>query len=94
MKILNQRGQSAIEYILLLVVVVSLATAFMNSDTFKQFVGKDSILMQKLVRQMSYSYRHGREGQLDESDYDTAHETYYNKEEGNSRFFTPISAYP
>jgi hypothetical protein len=94
MKILNQRGQTMIEYILLLVVVVSLAVAFMNSDTYKKFVGKDSLLMQKLVRQMSYSYRHGRQGEVDESNYSIEHDTYFNRTEGKSRFFTPIEAYP
>lgn len=94
MKFLNQRGQTMIEYVLLLSVVVSLAFAFMNSDTYKKYVGKDSLLMQKLVRQMSYSYRHGRQGEVDLSNYSTDHETYFNRDEGRSRFFTPIEKYP
>jgi Tfp pilus assembly protein PilE len=94
MKTLNQRGQTMIEYILLLVVVVSLAGAFLSSDTYKKFVGKDSLLMQKLVRQMSYSYRHGRQGEVDLSNYSSDHETYYNRDEGKSRFFTPVEVYP
>lgn len=94
MKILNQKGQSTVEYILLLVVVVSIATALMNSATFKKFVGKDSALMQKMVKQMSYSYRHGRLGQDDTSNYNGEHETYFDKSTGSSRFFTPRSSYP
>ncbi|MFT6068885.1 MAG: Tfp pilus assembly protein PilE [Bacteriovoracaceae bacterium] len=96
MKFLNQRGQTMIEYVLLLVVVMSLAAAFMNSDTYKKFVGKDSLLMQRLVKQMSYAYRHGRQGngEDDLSTYSIDHDTYYNRDEGRSRFFTPIEEYP
>jgi len=90
----NQKGQSTIEYILLLVVVVSIAGGLMNSDAFKRFVGEDSELMQKMVRQMTYAYRHGRLGEVDESNYDREHETYFNKDEDRSRFFTPINVYP
>ena len=76
MRIINQKGQSTVEYVLLLVVVVSLAAAFMNSDTFKKFVGKDSQLIQKLARQIVYSYRHGLNGD-DESgtNYSGEHDT-------------------
>lgn len=94
MKILNQKGQSTIEYILLLVVVVSVATALLNSSTFKRFVGKDSELMQKMAKQMAYAYRHGRLGELDSSNYSQEHDTYFNKDEGRSRFFTPQDPYP
>lgn len=94
MKFLNQKGQSTVEYILLLVVVVSIATALMNSETFKKFVGKDSALMKKLVGQMAYSYRHGRQGDNDTSNYSLNHETFYNSTEGKSRFFTPQTSYP
>lgn len=83
-----------VEYVLLLVVVVSIAAGLMNSDAFKRFVGEDSELMQKMVRQMTYAYRHGRLGELDESDYERTHETYFNKDEDRSRFFTPTETYP
>ena len=90
----NSKGQSTVEYILLLAVVVSLALAFLNSPVFKRFVGKDSQLMQKLYVQMSYSYRHGRMGTVDSSNYEKEHETYFNPDEGRSRFFAPVTKYP
>lgn len=94
MKSLGQKGQSTVEYVLLMAVVVSVALAFLNSPMVKRFVGKDSQLMQKLYIQMSYSYRHGRMGEVDGSDYSREHETYYDKEKGESRFFAPTSKYP
>lgn len=96
MRVLNEKGQSTIEYILLIVVVVSVASALFNSAAFKRFVGEDSEFMQKAYKEMSYAYRHGRMGTTEEdvSNYTRDHETFFNKEEGRSRFFAPTSQYP
>ncbi|MBK23677.1 MAG: hypothetical protein CME70_06690 [Halobacteriovorax sp.] len=93
-KYLNQKGQSTVEYILLLAVIISLALAFLNSPIVKRFVGSESEMMKLMYVRMIYAYRHGRMGEEDESNYEREHETYFDKVNGESRFFAPAEKYP
>lgn len=98
----NNRGQSIVEYILLLAVISSLGYAFYNNKRFKDFVaGKDG-LFAYMRKGMSYSYRYGVEYTKD-IDYDekaqfeyqtNKHDTYYNPQKNISRFFSGTEAYP
>lgn len=91
----NQKGQSVVEYILLLLVVVVLSNAVFKSDLFLDFVGPDSDFFQKLKIQTEYAYRHGVNHQIDDdSNYNDRHHTYTNPQSGATRFFTNKVAYP
>ena len=90
---LNNKGQSTVEYVLLLVVVVSLASMIFKTRLFQNFFGEDSDFVATLINRMEYSYRHGRMGEDDQLNYQN-HPTFYNKEQNKSRFFSPLSAYP
>ena len=92
-KFLDERGQSTIEYVLLLAVVVALASTVFKSKLFQEVFGRDSDFMAALIVRMEYAYRHGRMGDEDNRNYQQ-HPTFYNKEEGKSRFFAPAEAYP
>ncbi len=98
----NKKGQSVVEYILLLAVLSSLSFALYNSTRFKSFIKGDVGFFDSIRKRMEYSYRYGRELNAD-VEYDSAmefsygdnkHDTYYNKQENSSRFFAGQDAYP
>lgn len=96
---LNSKGQSTVEYILLLLVVSVLGFSVVKSDAFKKFFGKDSVFFKTIAMQIQYSYRHGRLGTSDEINSDTftyqkKHDTYKFNDEDKSRFFTIPEKYP
>lgn len=87
-KLKDQRGQSSVEYILLLAVMVTISFSIYNSEQFQKFLGPESEFFDKIKKNMSYSYRHGHSGSVDSSSYGSGdeHHTYFN--EGETRFFT------
>ncbi|MDD0854557.1 hypothetical protein HBN50_15705 [Halobacteriovorax sp. GB3] len=91
----DQKGQSTVEYILVLVVVIAIGATVFKSNAFKQLFGDNSNLFASLRSQFEYSYRHGSPG----TDATTSvygneqHETYYDPISGESRFFTPREEY-
>ena len=97
----NPRGQSLVEYIMLLAVLSSLGFSLYNSKRFKAFIGGNQGLFSTMRKGISYSYRYGRElrGNIDfdekmNFDYKTnKHDTYFNAAQGNSHFFTGTEAY-
>lgn len=96
--ILNNYGQSAVEYILLLSVISVITFSVINSKRFKDFIGKDSGFFAALRSEIEFSYRHGyaakSENDQTDNNYSTFHETYYNYGEGKSRFFSGADPYP
>ncbi len=92
----DARGQSAVEYILMLAVVASLAATVLNSQMFKDLFGSDSKVFAKFARKIEYTYRHGVNGNLDTNSqnppFGSAHDTYFKG--GQSRFFMPKKSYP
>lgn len=97
----NSKGQSVVEYILLLAVISSISFAFYRNKNFKDFMKGDKGLFVALRHSMEYSYRYGRELKAD-VDYDTSmnfkyqnnkHDTYYNSTENQSRFFSGLDPY-
>ena len=97
----NSKGQSVVEYILLLVVLSSLGYTFYNNKRFKDFIRGDVGLFATIRKKMEYSYRYGRDLNAD-VDYDQAmdfryltnkHDTYYDPNGNQSRFFTGLAPY-
>lgn len=97
--LLNKKGQSLIEYLLLLLVISSVAFGIFNHPRLKKFIGPNSSYFNALKRGMEYSYRYGND--LPDGDYSdvgfdnstNAHSLYLNKKEGQSRFFATQEAY-
>ncbi|MEA9354613.1 hypothetical protein SHI21_00255 [Bacteriovorax sp. PP10] len=97
----NKKGQSVVEYILLLVVITSIGYSFYNNRAFKNFIKGDVGLFANLRKRMEYSYRYGRE--MDANvDHDQAmsfqyqsnrHDTYFNAKTGQSHFFSGLEPY-
>ena len=84
---LNNKGQSTVEYLLLLVVVTALAFSIYNSARFKNFLEPDSEFFAIVKNKIEFSYRHGYDSQQDETGDIAGHYTFV-KNGGESRFFT------
>ncbi len=89
----TESGQAAVEYILLLAVVISLVVTVVNSDAFKDLLGPDSNVFKKLKDKIEYTYRRGGYGVKDTTTtaYGGDHDSYY---DGKSKFFMPTGEYP
>ncbi|MGB0453616.1 MAG: hypothetical protein ACPGJV_07855 [Bacteriovoracaceae bacterium] len=94
-------GQSVIEYILLLLIIVSAINLVFKSDQFRSFFGNDSQFFRMIATKIQYGYRHGtmEDSQTRESDrydYNGIHESYCKSpcNGQNSRFFLPLEKYP
>lgn len=93
----GQRGQSTVEYILLLAVVVSLVSTVINSSYFKRFFGENSSFFVSLANSMERNYRYAGKVPLGEGiseDPVRDHPSFINTETSTSRFFITIGAYP
>lgn len=93
----NQDGQSVLEYLLLLIVIISLVAVVFRSDAFKSVFGSQSPVFDSLRDLTKFSYRHGHEGRdsdsVTDNSYGSIHELYTDRETGGSRFFISIEAY-
>ena len=91
-------GQSTVEYILVLAVVISLAIMLLGrSSLFQKYLANNSIFIDGVKDYWEYTYRHGgdpngRHNQ--DSVVGQKHDLYQNQEEGGSHFFIPAKAYP
>lgn len=94
-KFLNSSaGQSAVEYIMLMALITLIVTSVLRSDVVARNLGENSALMNLLASRMEYSYRHGLQGEVDNSNpQGLRHDTYDRLGEG-SRFFLPRETYP
>lgn len=93
---LNNRGQSTVEYILLLVVVTSLITVVMKSPQIRQWVGGGGELYKTIARSIEFSYRYGHNGIDDnfQNNYNNIGLKSYSMDDGSgSRFFSPETKY-
>lgn len=89
--LIEDKGQSTVEYILLLAVIISLVTFVFNSDGFQALFGDNGQFANVYKRELEYSYRQGRFGRLrfQTPNYKSGqHDSY------NERFFGAKDAYP
>lgn len=85
-----------IEYLLLMLVVVTTLVSIYNSDAAQDILSREGSIAQAFKKRMVYSYRHALPGAKKENypiDYtNVSHDSYRSK--GGSRFFGPNSPYP
>lgn len=84
------KGQSSVEYILLLAVVVALAMGVFRSRQFQSFFGDDSEFFEAMKEHIEVNYRFGM---YVEDPTETPHSGYF-VQGRNSRFFSGKDAYP
>jgi len=98
----TQKGQSLVEYILLLAVLSSLGYAFYNNKRFKDFIKGTDGMFATMKKGMSYSYRYGMQynsntnfEEASNFEYgNNKHDLYLNGQSGRSRFFAGDDPYP
>ena len=101
----TDRGQSTVEYILLLVTVMFLVGLVMKSPLFADLLGDDSNFFRVLKNRMEYSYRYAHEptGGVDPSGSGRddgplsdpkSHTSYAADDDNSSRFAGNTSPYP
>lgn len=95
---LTYSGQSTVEYILLVGVIVLVLMVILNSAAFKKYFDINSGVYQQLKYNIEHSYRHAypdpKAKSFDKnpsSRYQQIHSSYYG--DGDSRFFVPLK-YP
>lgn len=95
----NQRGQTVVEYILLLAVAVSLVVTFYRSQTFQSLFGDQGEMGKLFKLEGEWGYRHafseGKTPGETNQPYSSAnlHPSYYNASAGETRFFGPSDPY-
>ncbi len=91
----SESGQTTVEYILLLAVVLVATTTVFKSDAFQKIFGKNGKFAKTFRSEMEYSYRHGLRGRkvYQQPSYKGQHESYLWR--GNTtRFFGAKDTYP
>ena len=85
----NNAGQSMVEYILLLAVVVALVSVVFNSDLVKGYFGDNGRLAEAFRGKIEYTYTHAVNGKkfFRVPNYDR-HDSY------NDRFYSVVETYP
>lgn len=103
MKLTKEAGQTLVEYILLLVVAVSLVLTLYRSQAFKKLFGDQGKLGLQIKSQNEFSYRHAfsasgpgrvRPPDVSQTNRDISiHPSYADTENNSSRFFGPKDKY-
>lgn len=95
----NEKGQTVVEYILLLSVAVSLVITFYRSAAFKRLFGENGEVGKMVKSQNEFSYRHAYSRNKPAVDIDrdnkdaTIHPSYADPIQGGTRFFGPRDPY-
>ena len=90
-KKLDQKGQSAVEYILLITIVTFLISFVFKSKQFTDLFGQNGKFNGVFRRELEYGYRHALGGRdaFDRPNYKSSqHDSY------NGRFFGAKEGYP
>lgn len=94
----NKKGQSTVEYILLLAVVITFMTTVWNSRSFKEFFGEDSSFFTRISQKIRIDYRYAANLPIDTDNPVTPIPIHpsFSPGSGETRFFTHngTSAYP
>jgi hypothetical protein len=101
MELKSQSGQTLVEYILLIVVAVSLVLTVYRSAAFRRIFGEQGSLGLQIKSQNEYAYRHAGPKRTPEAvdvprehKEGGTHPSYADPDVGSTRFFGPRRAYP
>jgi len=95
----SNKGQTLVEYVLLMAVAISIVVTFYNSAFFQSLFGIDGTVAKSVKSASEWGYRHGFYHPRDlgtpevHSNADS-HPSYYNFPKSKSRFFGPNDPYP
>lgn len=91
----DQKGQSMVEYIMLMAVIVVIAVSIFQGRRFQSLFGEQGSFAVFYKRELEYSYRHALRGNgatPETVDYNTPHDSYVSG--GTTRFFGARESYP
>ncbi len=93
----GNKGQAAIEFVMMMLLVTLLVSTF--SGYYNEKFGKDGDVLSFINQRMKFSYRHAISGEEDESynniNYNSGREhKSYAGQGGSTRFFGPANPYP
>lgn len=75
-------------------VVSFLTISVLKNPAVQKLFGSKSSLLNKFRSSIQYSYRHGRPGLEDNGEIAAGtHESFFNREQNESRYFSPVTAY-
>lgn len=97
LKKLDQKGQSTVEYLLLIAVIISLISTVFKSQAFRNIFGEEGTFAAEFRKEIEFSYRHGLRGRqfLPETiNYNDRHDTYLETSGTLTRFFGAKDEYP
>jgi len=95
-RFLDDFGQSTVEYILLLAVVVSLIFLVVNSDRFRNLMGEGGTFATRIKGEMEWNYRFATPGNEEFSTINYPggqHPSYFNSTRGGTHFIGPVEPY-
>ena len=93
----NDDGQTTVEYLLLIFVVVSLLFTILQSRIVRNVLGTEGETIQTFKRIIERGHRHAFSGGDPADSYGNfsgRHDSYVNNETGDTRFFVPTDPYP
>jgi hypothetical protein len=98
MGFISQKGQTMVEYMLLLAVSISLVITFLNSDFFKKTFGTEGKLATMIKSEAEFAYRHAflknHPPDISRTSRDAKEHPSYFQGGGDSHFFGAKSEYP
>lgn len=99
MDVRSQKGQTMVEYMMLLAVSISLMVTFINSDFFKKMFGTEGKLAKMIKEEAEFAYRHayvrGHGADVSRTNRNgEAHPSYYQNGGSDSHFFGALLPYP
>lgn len=93
----NERGQTTVEYILILFVIITVYALVLKNPRLKQFMSGGTVI-EELANYMQYCYRHALPGNIKETYpafyQSPTHQSYSGGASGSTRFFGPKQGYP
>lgn len=93
----REHGQSTVEYILLLVVVLVFVNTVVRSDVFKRFFGGNSAFFQTIATGIGRNYRYAavvQESDVIGPDPVQAHPSFSKNHGSDTNFFITADKYP
>lgn len=95
---LNQKGQTVVEYILLLAVSVSLVITFLNSEFVKKMFGTEGQIGKFIKSESEFGYRHAflrnKGADIPRENRDGSIHPSYFQNNGDTHFFGAKLPYP
>lgn len=94
-KIINQTGQTTVEYILIISVVVVLIVSVFNSKLFQDNLGPEGKYLKEYKQQFEFAYRNAYPYDGEKGVYSNkTHPSYIKSGDNETRFFIPKVPYP